>query len=283
MSTMIGAFFNRLSHAEALQALTAASLERDDAASAFRFADRSCRIFQPRARDRLVRAEALRRMGLDDFALQDLATALEVDPTDPLINSAAMIWGPEAGRVDAASRVLGVEAAEPDHIAKAIDVLLSSGQAAYQLRVVDRNRIHGWVVWRGDAIPQVEIQLGPETTDVSLEPDRGHRFAALGSATDLALVATAAIREVRLISDGGRVVGKFHGAQDPLPRRDFIRDPSRPELSAPNHVQAIVPVYADLEATRACLDSLERQTADIEIRTYIVDDWQSGTGAERPP
>ena len=211
-------------------------------------------------------------MGLDDFALQDLATALEVDPTDPLINSAAMIWGPEAGRVDAASRVLGVEAAEPDHIAKAIDVLLSSGQAAYQLRVVDRNRIHGWVVWRGDAIPQVEIQLGPETTDVSLEPDRGHRFAALGSATDLALVATAAIREVRLISDGGRVVGKFHGAQDPLPRRDSIRDPSRPELSAPNHVQAIVPVYADLEATRACLDSLERQTADIEIRTYIVDD-----------
>jgi O-antigen biosynthesis protein len=88
-------------HRAALALLAAENLQQGDAASAFRFADRLCRLSAPGARDLLLRAEAARRAGFAEQAADDLARALEIDPVDAMVLHHALAHGDPAQQASA--------------------------------------------------------------------------------------------------------------------------------------------------------------------------------------
>src|SRR5262245_12093074 len=77
------AFFDDERHHEALEQLTVQLLAAGDVRSAFKFADRRCRI-GPRAQAHhyTLRAEVLHRMGEGEAALSDIRRTLELLPED---------------------------------------------------------------------------------------------------------------------------------------------------------------------------------------------------------
>ena len=85
-------FFDPARHRQSLPLLAASALAVGRADAAFAFADRSCRLGAPAARDFLLRALARRLAGHNVDARLDLARALEIDPIDNLISSCARFW-----------------------------------------------------------------------------------------------------------------------------------------------------------------------------------------------
>src|SRR5690348_14075850 len=81
------AFFDDEHHHEALEQLAVRALAAGDVQSAFRFADRRCRI-APRAKAHhyTLRAEILHRMRDRKAALADIRHALELLPEDVAAN-----------------------------------------------------------------------------------------------------------------------------------------------------------------------------------------------------
>ena len=69
-------FFDPRRHGEALARLASEHLGRGDFVAAFRYSDRSCRLFKAGAQEYLLRSEASRRAGHAEFAAKDLALSL---------------------------------------------------------------------------------------------------------------------------------------------------------------------------------------------------------------
>ena len=73
-------------------------LAQGDFALAFALADRRCRLIVPAARDLFLRAQTHKAAGRLEAAQRDLGAALALDPTDILLDRAALSWGDEASR-----------------------------------------------------------------------------------------------------------------------------------------------------------------------------------------
>src|SRR5271166_2171766 len=77
-----------------LERCAALALTAHDAVAAFAYADRRCRITPaPTSHCFVLRAEAAWRLGHDEAALDDLATALEIEPGDLSANRRMLAWG----------------------------------------------------------------------------------------------------------------------------------------------------------------------------------------------
>src|SRR5580704_6585442 len=93
-------------HHHSLELLAARALAVGDAADAFKYVDRRCRISPlPGVHAYVMRAEALFRMGEKDAAIADLTRALLLVPEDIAANRRMMAWGPDQQRNEVA-RVL---------------------------------------------------------------------------------------------------------------------------------------------------------------------------------
>src|SRR5262245_27793464 len=96
------ALFERPHH-QALELLSARALARGDMASAYRFADRRCRVPPlPEAHCFVLRADASFGLGDRKAAVADLTRALEIAPDDIAANRRMMAWGNGQDRRNAA-------------------------------------------------------------------------------------------------------------------------------------------------------------------------------------
>jgi GT2 family glycosyltransferase len=265
-------FFDVGYHFAALALLASAYLSEGSPSAAFAFADRRCRIIHPGVEEFMLRAEASRLAGYLEFAEADLAAALKIDPTDDLINYGALKWGPRTGRAAAAERLISSGNASPGALAQALEALMDEGARAVHSLERRGEDIEGWLAWQGAGPLELRAH-GPAGTKVHIV-ERDDRHPLTSGRISMASVKwpDAILRSVDLALDGQIV------ARAPAPPVRAI-SPTRARkvrgelgANAPSLVTVIVPVYEDLEATRACLASLTAQKSKIAFRIIVVDD-----------
>ncbi len=266
--------FDSRHHFEALALLAAAHLAQGDAFLAFRFADRRCRFLAPNARDFLLRAEASRLDGRVHHALDDLAKALEIDPTDIPVNRSVLNWGPEPARPRAASQLISDAATDAKTLKRAIDVRRAQGERVFHRLKRADGLLRGWLAWDSPDPLAIAIRGGGRRSSALLTPDPDHPLAAPGLSTaDVALpdddspivelsflIGEAIVEAVTLAKSlqGGR-------AESPAAR------PPGGGNARPRRVSIVVPMYEDFGASRNCLESLRSETI-VEKRIIVVDD-----------
>src|SRR6185437_2215156 len=90
-------------HFQSLELLAARALAAGNAPTAFKFADRRCRILPlPEPHAYVLRAEASYRMGAVQAAITDLLKAIEIAPEDTAANRRLLAWGTAEQRNQAA-------------------------------------------------------------------------------------------------------------------------------------------------------------------------------------
>lgn len=257
-------------HHQALEVLCAKALARGDLLVAYRLADRRCRI-RPLADPHcfVLRAEALYRMGDHSAAIEDLLEAIHIAPDDIVANRRVLAWGLPHHQV-AAARVLIDRERDVHILRQAIAVLRESGSAAVaSLRVYD-DLVEGWAAWRGTGPIRVMMKDAAATIERVLEADPMHPLSSeLGRAVAFQFPRPPASRCVS-VSREAEVVAEIRNpvVDDAQP---MVAVRAAPDASAPS-VTVIVPVYADYQATAACLESLLVQLDRCQHRVLVVND-----------
>ncbi|MGO9431191.1 glycosyltransferase family 2 protein, partial [Rhodoblastus sp.] len=264
-------FFDPGRHCEALALLAGGHLNQGEFALAFQYADRRCRQSNPGAHDYLLRAEASRRAGHEDVAALDLARAMEIDPTDRLVNHIALLWGAPEQKLAAARALVADETSGVDALRHAVALLFENGaRTLFGLRR-QGEMTAGWVAWAGAAPMILRVQAAG-TQDCRIAPDSQHALAGANlSCGDIAVEDNdRALRRLDFLLDG--ILVESFSPPTPLRQRHIARHALAPHSSADaGPLSIIVPVYEDFEATRACLDALFAGGSE-GARLIVVDD-----------
>ena len=227
--------------------LALAALKKGDAVAALALADRWLRIGGETAASLLARSEAARQMGFDDFAQADLAAALERDPLNPVCSLKALETDLPGYGALAARNLLGRTRDETFAALAKLSGQESLGGAGW-LQAPAQGIIQGWATWRPGKSAKL-VLYGDRTEELPLTPDPSDaRAEFFGCAAEFHVdVADPACDCVQLIADGGILASL----------RLLSRGPELepPTACSPRTATIIVPVYGDLDATRACLES----------------------------
>lgn len=252
------------------------ALEARDFRLAFALADRRCRIPPPPgARAYQLRAEALYHLDLREAAVASVAKALELEPDDLAAGRRMLTWGDGAQQIEVARSVARHDD-DADIVRRALLLLEQHGQHdCARVDVLDEE-VKGWVTWRGTQEPCLSLALADQSSIVTLASDPRHRYAVSGRhAASFRLMRPASASSQRLeITHAGRIVSSLQlpanraADRSPTPHLPFQAGDS--ETTA---VTIIIPVYRDLEATRACLHSVMAAVACTPgSHIVIVDD-----------
>ncbi|MBV9076345.1 MAG: glycosyltransferase family 2 protein [Methylobacteriaceae bacterium] len=265
-------FFDPARHAGALALAAARALRAGDIETAHRLADRRCRIRPPaEAHDFLLRATARRLLGDRDGALADAREAAAIDPDDRFA-ARMLLRSPEAGERGRAAQALLRSERDPALLAEAARVLSAEGVTTIGALRSDplADSIAGWLAWADGPAPRLDIlRDGSDPETLHLEADPSHPLrSVLGHAAEIRVAFPRDASFVAIHAPGGW-----------LAETTFLREPrptprTRPpqEASARPHVTVIVPVYADLAATRRCLQTLLADTPRHVDRTIVLVD-----------
>jgi len=243
-------------HHQCLEMHCAEALQRGDPDAAYRLADRRCRIRPlPDAHCFVLRAEALYRIGERAAAIEDLEAALEIAPEDLAVNRRMLNWGNAIQRRSAARALISCEH-DFRILRRAVGCLHKSGAIAFANVTIRNDLIEGWAAWQARQPICVAIADESSCREQYFEGDRWHPLATeLGNAVSFRLSASATAYLISVATKGNILCELPLGNQyRPLPSTPR-RAPSRYDGT----VTIIVPVYGDLSATRACLESLFAQ------------------------
>ncbi len=266
-------FLDRRAHSEALAVATSLHLQRGDAENALLFADRRCRLARAEAQDWLLRAEASRLAGFAEFAQIDLTKAVECDPTDILANRAALAWASGPEQRAAALRLLGAERPEAKDAQAALQYLVRHPGCPPALQKFSRiaGSVQGWIAWRAGGGARLLLASGDLRRDLALTPDPGHPFASPG--WEVATVRVSNFEEAPI--EGSVLVGNVLAKSFWLPGtpRTIVASPASAEK-----LTVVVPVYRDLVATKACINSVLMQRTPEPFRLIVVNDASPESG-----
>jgi len=250
-------------HHDALAFLGARALGRGDPATAFVLADRRCRVRPLAVPEHFVlRAEAAWRIDQPEIAIRALRSALDIDPQHREANRRMLLWGSAEAKRKAARALLN-STLDDATATSALQTLAAGPEQAYVSAGLTGARITGWAAWRGGSRASLRLSWEQGATDISLNADPGHALLSiLGNAVSFSLDWPSGAGEIVLDTPGIRSLI----AGNPLIARGTAQIPSnvtaRPEKFP---VTVIIPVYADFDATRACLDSV--------IAAGVLPDW----------
>ncbi|GIQ73826.1 glycosyltransferase [Bradyrhizobium sp. RD5-C2] len=269
------AFTSRTLHHADLERAAVGALEARDFRRAFGLADRRCRILpHPGARAHLLRAEALFRLDLKEAAVAGVAKALELEPDDLAAARRMMAWGDGPAQIEAAQSVARRDD-DPDSVRSALLLLEQSGQdSCARIDFLDEE-VKGWVTWRGADDPHLSLAQADQSSTVQLPADPRHRFALNGRrAASFRLMRPASATSQRLeIAQAGGVIASVQVPANRAPdRRNAPQRPLRAGSADASPLTIIIPVYRDLAATHACIESALTAVACTPGATIVVVD-----------
>jgi O-antigen biosynthesis protein len=260
-------------HHRSLELLAAQALTQNDAATAFRLADRCCRISpRPDPHSYLLRSDAFFRLGETSAALSDVANALQIAPEDVGANRRMLAWANGLQQSTAAAVLISRDR-DVATLRTAIEVLRRDRQCNFASVAVLDDVIEGWAVWEDEALLEVTITEGADRTIVRLEPDPAHALHDFGRALSFRLPRPASPRPQSIVlSVADRVFYSTRtSSRDHGPAARSHRLPV--DAVRARGATVVVPVYGDYDATRACLESLlsELQSGSRH-RAIVVND-----------
>jgi GT2 family glycosyltransferase len=281
------AFFDEERHHEALEQLAVQALSAGDAKTAFRFADRRCRIPPlAQAHHYTLRAEAFYQLKDRESALRDISRALELLPEDLAANRRMLAWGGKADQVKAAEVMLR---REPNLkiLSPAITLLRKSKRNAFATVQHTDTCIFGWAAWSNRSPLKLRIDASDESFTTTIAADPRHPLSKCAGHAASFVIPRPQSHSMQTVSltagkkpfykkllppalrSAGSAISGSPGRASPL-RRDAGTRHGRAD---PDVLTVIVPVYDDYEATRACLDSL---VVELEswphIKAILIDD-----------
>ena len=264
-------------HYRSLERLAVQALASGRHDQAFAYADRRFRIEPPPGpHSYTLRAEALFQMGDRVAAIADLDQALRLAPDDVAANRRMLAWAEGARKSEAA---LNLTARERDTkvLREAIEVLCAAGRRHIAHATVYDDAIRGWAVWQRRRALEITISGDAGILTTLIEADSSHAFADLGQAAnfDLRRPKSTAPQSI-VLSIGDEVIYSTHApANKTRPKKQpQFRPVDYARPSETRNVAVIVPVYADLESVRICLESLFSAVAatDPHHRIVLVND-----------
>ncbi|MDH2380156.1 glycosyltransferase [Bradyrhizobium sp. CER78] len=269
------AFTSKTLHHVDLERAAVGALEARDFRRAFALADRRCRILpHPGARAHLLRAEALFRLDLRDAAVASVARALELEPDDLVAARRMMAWGDGLPQLEAA-RSIARRDDDADSVRSALLLLEQNGQdSCARVDFLDEE-VKGWVTWRGSDDPYLSLAQADQSSTIQLPADPRHRFALNGRrAASFRLMRPASASSQRLeIAQADHVIASIQLPANRAPdRRNTPQRPPRARNGETPPLTIIIPVYRDLDATRACIESALSAVACTPGSTIVVVD-----------
>jgi len=270
------AFTAKPFHHNDLERAAVGALEARDFRQAFALADRRCRILpHADARAHLLRAEALYHLDLKEAAIASVARALELEPDDLAAARRMMAWSDGIQQIEAARSVARHDD-DPDSVRAALALLEQSGQDSFARVDFLDEEVKGWVTWRDTEDPRLSLAAADQSSTVTLPADPRHRYALNGrraASFRLMRPASATSQLLEITQDDQVIIG----VQLPANRAPDRQIAPRPRAPAGDNqtpqLTIIVPVYRDLAATRACIDSaLIAVTCTPNSTIVVVDD-----------
>ena len=260
-------------HHQSLELLAAQALSEGNFATAFKLADRRCRIPPaPEPHCYLLRGTASFQMGAKAAAVADIAKALEIAPDNILGNHRMLAWAEQPQQKSQAAFALVGQETNFGLLHNAINFLHKNGQRNFAKVTIFADAIEGWAVWMDDAPLTISIAGGADDVSTICEPDAFHPLAKYGHATNFTIKRTksTAPQSILLsVSDSvlysTRIAGNEPKPQVPVrwPQALSVREQG---------VTVIVPVYGDYDATLLCLESLLDELKSSGHRAILVDD-----------
>jgi GT2 family glycosyltransferase len=264
----------------ALERLAAQALTAQDFATAFKYADRRCRVEPPPAAHCFVlRAEATWRLGRREAALADLAEALLVDPSDLGANRRMLAWATDDRRRAAAAN-LTTRDGNPATLRAAIAELRRGGDRHWAACSVFDNHVTGWVAWTGATTVEVSLATDDGSLTSLLEPNPFHPLASMDIQATTFLVRRPPSRTPQTLTlkcDGDIFQTRrlAPNLSSPARFRADIDRSAKPESNI-TATTVVVPVYGDVQATIECFESLVKAKASPSgkdsFRILAVDD-----------
>jgi GT2 family glycosyltransferase len=205
-------------------------------------------------------------------ASADIASALALAPHDIGANRRMLAWGEGAQRRQAALALIARDT-DPDVLAKAVEIVRADGQRAIANVTILDDAVEGWAVWEEHESLEVVIADDANRVAAFFEPTPQHRFRTFGRATDFRLPRPRSTEsQLVLLSIAGQVFYTARTAGNNTTHATAAGEFKTPGASD-HHVSIIVPVYADYEATRTCVESLlDALDGPPRHRTILVDD-----------
>ena len=239
-------------HHLALELRAASALRSQDYVTAFRLADRRCRI-DPEAQSHcyVLRAEAAYHLGAPERARADLETAIAHKPDNLAANRRLLAWGDSAERLGAAKRLLARDT-NVSVLRTALSVLGQEGRVQHARVDVYDSRLSGWVAWDQEGTVEITIRSEDSTSSAILAADPFHPLSSekiRATGFDLVRAPCTTPQTVTLSA-----VGTTFHSRRVAPNRGVSALRQSSEQAGPPTV--IVPIYADVDATTACFKSL---------------------------
>jgi GT2 family glycosyltransferase len=257
-------------HHQSLERLAARYLAQGDGFAAYQLSDRRCRIL-PAARPHcfVLRSDAAFLMGEKADAILDVIEALKTAPEDIAANRRLLAWGDTDQRTDAAKALLPVER-DFDVLRAAMAILQTAGRhRTASVRVMD-DVIEGWVAWEGANPVAVEITDDSDAVITLIEPDPNHPLSGIRPAAAFNIARPKSRRpHTILLSVDGEVFYLTRAAANES-NNDTILSHLDPGTGKSDEITVVVPVFADYEATEACLTSLLNNFAAAPSSRVIV-------------
>ena len=259
-------------HHQSLEVLAAQALADGNAKAAFRLADRRCRILPlPEPHCFVLRGEASFKMGAKLAAIADIEKALEISPQDIIANRRMFAWAAGLKQKQAALTLIAQER-NRNILRNAIRALSKGNQKHFANITILKNTIEGWAVWRENDSLAIMIADEANTLSVKVEPDPFHFLAEFGHATDFCIERPHSItsQTVSLSVLGNVFFSKRTNANNHTITAPRYTPPTGHNRNCEDPVTVIVPIFADYDVTRLCLESLLPELG--RHRALLIDD-----------
>jgi GT2 family glycosyltransferase len=277
-------------HHLALELLAAKALADNNAERAFELSDRRCRIRPtPQPHCYLLRAEASFRLGQKSYALDDLGKVLETSPDDLEANRRMLVWSKGRRRRTAAVSLLKNDG-NTEVLRRALQALSDGNDRAHASITVFDGTIEGWAAWGQGQLAEVSIQFGNEVKSIFVEPDPFHPLSSECFQAAGFVLARPRLSEPQLasVTVDGRLLYSIRMPGNDLSHRHLAEQSgltATADVATPDVVTVIVPIYADYQATRTCVESLlkaigpptatrivlvDDATTDLKIKRYLA-------------
>lgn len=244
---------------------------------AYLLADIACRRPVVAAEDLLLRGEIAARMGFATLAERDLGDAFAIDPTSLPLQLRMLEAFHKRGDV-AAARALAraILRLRPRKAALQAAIRILGSNPAVPAVARTQPGLSGLTISIFSAMPQVfeiEADFGSRIERLSIATGTDDALAAvLGAGAHFEMVWPDRCWAARLTSEPAL---EWTG---PSAFRPFYTPQRRPSAKPARHaagsapITVIIPVFADLEMTRACIDSVLAARGGLAQHLVLVDD-----------